>query len=168
MRVLLFLLATGKLLQWLEESAEWDEVHTLEETRAEFGQTLWEALVGRRCGAHPAGTNASSAFTARPDGAGADAGVGRSERASGLPGGGTLCESVREDFEKEVASWMAKFEESVEHTLRHKYARDYDHLHWTFANAVYVMWTAVTTIGNYCAISTVQYSTFECMRALYV
>ena len=139
--MLLFVVITGKLLQWLEANAEWEEVHTLEKVREELKRELWLVVFGRDC-LSPIKTNSSSTYTA---GAVSDGWSGSSDSTSASSS--AACESMKKEFERYLAEWLGRLEESVDHLLKHKYARDYDYLNWTFSNAIYVMWTAITTIG---------------------
>ena len=140
--MLLFVVITGKLLQWLEASAEWEEVHTIEEVREELKRELWHIVFGRDC-LSASETNSLSASTA-----GAVSGGWSGSSDSTSAASSAACESMKKKFERYLAEWVGRLEESVEHLLKHKYARDYDHLNWTFSNALYVMWTVITTIGT--------------------
>ena len=133
---------TGKLLQWLEANDEWESVHTIEEIREELKHELWIILFGRHCQS-PSERNVSSASFS--------GGFFGGQSGSSDPTSATssaACESMKKEVEQYLAEWIGKLEESVEHLLKHKYARDYDHLNWSYANAIYVMWTAITTIGT--------------------
>lgn len=126
--VAVLLLVSGKLLQWVEGTQEASGVALIASAEKKLEHSLersFEALFNT-CSPNQITNN--------------------SEYSGNGSGNGNCRDAVA--LQNSVSQFVDELRAALEKQIEKKYAIDINQTKWTFANAAFVQWTAITTIGS--------------------